>query len=212
MKTIVNLILDKSGSMSPGWDDTVGGINSYIKSLKSKLHGKVYFTLTLFDTHIEKVYQAVSLKQVKPLNKDTYFPDGFTALYDAVVETIEDTCEKIKEFKDEKVNSLVVIMTDGQENSSVKHDLNCLRDLTTKLQKEERWTFVYLGANQDSWANASSFGMLADNTANWDSMSQIGITNSFRNLAARTVSYCMTSDTGKGNSTNFFAGEKDISK
>jgi len=85
MKTIVNFILDKSGSMEDQRDATISGFNEYITTLKKKTKGKVLFSLTLFHTNFIRKYVATPLNKIKKLTRRSYNPDGMTALYDDVV-------------------------------------------------------------------------------------------------------------------------------
>lgn len=207
MKTIVNFILDKSGSMYETKEATISGFNEYIQTLKSKNKekDKILFSLTLFNTSILQKYVAIPLKEVEKLTKESYSPDGFTALYDAVVETVEKVNEKAEEIKGE-VKHLVVIMTDGQENSSVRHNEKCLKDLIEKL-KEKNWTFVFLGANQDSWATTCDWGLAIANTANWDNSTVRGVSTCFASLANSTMNFACSNT---GSTSNFFT-KKDLS-
>lgn len=217
MKTIVNFILDKSGSMGSIKNDVIGGFNSYIEELKKgKASKDTLFTLTLFDTEsIETPYLLTPIKAVNKLTHDSYRPNGGTPLYDAAVDTIEQIAERVEEMK-EKTSVVVTIMTDGEENSSYKHNQKCLKDLIKKLEKKGNWTFTFMGANQDAWAKASSFGIAAGNIADWQA-SSIGSQNAFRSLALNTIEYgkgaqwMMASGGGGGGSTkNFFSGSKDM--
>jgi uncharacterized protein YegL len=214
MKTIVNFILDKSGSMDICREETISGFNEYLKTLQKKAKKGTYLlSLTLFDTNIEKPYVAKDILDVKPLNKDTYNPEGMTALYDASVETIEGISRKVDKMK-EKTAVLNIIMTDGQENSSQKHDAACLNDLIKKLKKEGNWTFVFLGANQDSWATGNLLGVDAGNVANWNNAN---VSYAFSNLADNTVAYASTmsvnaSTGGTMNTGDFFKGKKELKK
>ena len=203
MKTIVNFILDKSGSMDDSRDATISGFNEYLSTLK-KEKGDILFSLTLFDTEITKKHVVIPLSKVKKLTRKTYVPDGMTALYDAVVETVESANEKISEIK-EKTKSLVVIMTDGQENSSSQHDQSCLKDLIKKLEKEN-WTFVFLGANQDSWLTTGDWGLSMNNVANFNS-SVAGTRSAFANLAKDTTAYACSMKA----STDKFFSKEDLS-
>jgi uncharacterized protein YegL len=215
MKTIVNFILDKSGSMETCKDETIIGFNKYVQTLKKKAKkGTMQFSLTLFDTVITKPYIAVDISKVKPLNVETYNPNGWTALYDAAVDTIEAVSAKVDKMK-EKTAVLTVIMTDGMENSSTKHNQDCLKDLVSKLKKEGNWTFVFLGANQDSWATGNLIGVDAGNVANFDT---VNIKRAFVNLAGNTANYAASmmsvANTGSTmlNTKDFFEGKKDVSK
>ena len=201
--TKVNFILDESGSMEMVRDATISGFNEYINSLKKKTKGEILFNLVTFNTESTQVYENEPLKKVK-LTKENYQPDGMTALYDAVVNTIE----KVAKHDDEKTANLVVIMTDGEENSSREHNQACVRDLVSKLEKRGNWTFVFLGANQDSWATTASLGLAAGNTINWDNSNVKGVMVSFRGLAGSTVAYCASAGTGNLSTSNFFKAER----
>jgi hypothetical protein len=191
-------------------DSVISGFNEYIHGLKNK-NQNYKFSLTLFDTEsIDKPYIDVDIKSVKPLNKDSYKPNAGTPLYDAVVDTIEAVAEKVENKKDYAI--VTVIMTDGEENSSRKHDQKCLKDLIEKLEKKGNWTFTFMGANIDSYAVANQFGISASNTVSWNS-SDVGSQNAFRGLACATAGFAMAVGGGGGgggvlNTTSFYS-EKD---
>lgn len=207
--TIVNFILDKSGSMQECKEGTIAGFNKYIATLKKQEQSRVLFSLTLFDTSYQKRYTLMPIEEVQRLTDKTYQPDGSTALWDAAVDATEEAYEKSKQFVEDKPVCITVILTDGEENSSSKHDRGCMNDLVEKLQKEGNWTFVYLGANQDSWANASQVGMSIGNTANFKA-SNAGMMKSMHSLSIGTVNLMAQAGGGGGAGTNnFFAGLKD---
>jgi hypothetical protein len=54
--TLVTFVLDETGSMESIKDDTIGGFNSYLESLRDESDGPVEFTLLKFDRRrVEKV-------------------------------------------------------------------------------------------------------------------------------------------------------------
>jgi len=81
-ETLVAFILDKSGSMVACEDATVSGFNEYIGTLQKKKE-KFLFSLTLFDTEVTHPHVNTPLKDVKELDRESYRPDGMTALRDA---------------------------------------------------------------------------------------------------------------------------------
>lgn len=178
---LVNFILDRSGSMQVIQESTIKGFNEYLNTLK-KDGNKYRFTLTLFDTTVAIPYLDQPIEKVKELTKETYGPDGWTALYDAVCSTVN----KIKEKKDQKV--ITIIMTDGQENSSEEYNQEAMKALIQEKEKKGNWTFVYLGANQDSYAQAQQYGFSKMNTSNY-SASARGMNSAMSVLAANTVSF-----------------------
>ena len=213
LKNVGCFILDKSGSMSSLQSQVLSGFEEYINTLKKKnVGGKFY--LTLFDSEsIEKPYQGVSVNEVEPLTNSTYKPLGMTPLYDAVVKTIKQMQSEIDDM-DENTAVSVVIMTDGMENDSREYTEKDMSDLVKKLTKKGNWTFAYMGANQDSWAQAQKFGIAQGNTMNWAATGK-GTRSAFSSLANASHQHVMAmaaivgSGGGGGslNSTDFFQPE-----
>ena len=136
----IHFVLDRSGSMATCIDDTIGGFNHFIESQK-KDNPEGNMTLNLFAHDFEKVYENKAIKSIEKLTNETYFPRGPTALLDAIGETIK------KAENNEK--PMIVILTDGQENSSKKFTHSHIKDLID-FKKTLGWEFVFLGANQDA--------------------------------------------------------------
>lgn len=207
LETIVNFILDKSGSMENVRKETIQGFNKYLKELKS-LKGKVSFSFTLFNTSFTKRYIMTPVKEIPLLNAETYVPNGMTALYDAAVETIEEVSDQVDKMEI-KPAVLTVIMTDGEENSSCKHDQSCLTDLIKKLKDQGNYTFIFMGSNQDAWATAKVWGLDQGNVLSYNA-NGMGSTNAFRNLSRGTQVYMsamsaqMSTNGNVGNVTDFF--------
>ena len=165
-KTIVSFLIDQSGSMGSTKQATIGGFNEYLQTLKSK-GGEVLFTLTKFsDTSTNIVHDGVPLEQVIPLNEYNYSPIGGTPLYDAIGRTIVAIDNKLAGFVGEKPAVLLVIMTDGAENTSREFSREMIFALI-KAKEALGWAVTYMGANQDSYAVASTFGIGAGNTVNY---------------------------------------------
>lgn len=77
-------------------------------------------TFTLFNSEYSIVYEGKNLKEVKPLDEETYSPGGFTALLDAIGATLSKAKNRIDQLPvNRKPESVIVaILTDGQENYS----------------------------------------------------------------------------------------------
>ena len=180
-KTLINFVLDKSGSMGSCVTDTIGGFNTYIQKLKEDKKSSYSFSLTLFDTSFENRHVAVDLAKVPELTHNTYIPGGMTALYDAIGKTVTAVEGSSKEYD----RVLTVIMTDGQENSSREYRLSMVKDLITRKEKEG-WTFVFLGADISAFAVGDSIGTQTANSVVYNTQN-MGAT--FSNLACATMSY-----------------------
>lgn len=214
--TVVNFILDKSGSMETMREAVVSGFNEYVDSLRK--NKDILFSFTLFDSdEIEKRYVAEPIKTVVPLTKDTYIPNALTPLYDAICSTVKDIDKKLEEDS-KKYASLVVIMTDGMENSSSQYNLQDFLELKKKLEAKGNWTFVFMGANQDAWATAAQWGISQGNTLNWQA-NNAGYSSAIKSLGHATANYAVSmsasagvSGSGQLNSNNFFGSTKDKNK
>lgn len=198
-ETLVNFILDKSGSMESVKSATISGFNEYINTLK-KDGNKYSFSLTLFDTQIETPFINTPLNEVDNLDAEKYDTNGSTALYDAVCTTIKKVDEKVGQ----KV--ITIIMTDGEENASKEYTQVQMKAMIAEREKKGNWSFVYLGANQDSYVNAQKFGISQMNTSNFVA-TDAGITRSMNLMASNTASFA----TSSLNATSAFFSQADQS-
>jgi hypothetical protein len=86
--------------------------------------------------------------------------------------TIRDTGARLSGLPeaDRPDKVIVVTITDGEENSSSAFVLSDIRDMIAHQQDRYAWQFLFLGANQDAFAEAGQLGMspamVADFTAN----------------------------------------------
>lgn len=92
------------------------------------------------------------LDQVPEMNGQVYWPSGNTALYDAVSESIRFA--EVTVQAGERV--LVLIMTDGEENSSKKATATEIKNLIQSHEALGNWTFAYIGQNPEAWAKKVS--------------------------------------------------------
>lgn len=170
-ETDIIFILDRSGSMSGTENDTIGGFNSFIQQHKKNKNTKV--TTVLFDDQYEVLYERKKITEVKKLTPKEYYVRGCTALMDAIGKTINSLSPKIKNNK-----VLFVITTDGLENASHEYTKEKIRKL---IKKHSNWEFIYIGADIDSYSEASSIGIKTSNTANY-SKSRRGINTLFASV------------------------------
>ncbi len=166
----VAFVLDKSGSMAHLVDPVVAGFDEYVGELRTE-PGETLLTLTMFDTVFRHVHVARRLAEVPSLADTGYEPGGMTALFDAVAHAILETDRGLTAAgrADEKV--LVVVMTDGQENSSTDYDAETIAKLVAEYDARPNWTFVYLGAAhgtlEDARAAAGKIAFTRENTMRW---------------------------------------------
>jgi uncharacterized protein YegL len=163
-RVLVNVILDKSGSMASKQNDVIHGFNAYVDGLDKEDKVDYLFSLTLFDTRVAYRDEALPLAQIKKLDDRSYVPGGNTALNDAIGITVR----KVDAERPQVDKIVTVIMTDGEENSSREWTHDAVRALIDQKEKEGNWTFVFLGAAPDAWDQGKSLGIAAANVARYD--------------------------------------------
>lgn len=205
---------DMSGSMSSVTEATKEGTRGYLLDLQAeekklvKKNGAGVYTrlsLTAFDTVFE---QWLVDQPIADVNVGTvisrYIPRGGTALYDAVANTIADLSKSLGDRQNEKC--LMIVMTDGGENSSQEYGLHQngkqkLFDLIKKFEAKGNWTFVYLGANVDAYAEATAMGISQGSSAYYSSTpgsvhaasaSLSGVTSTLRSSAGSSLNDSFT--------------------
>ncbi len=144
-------IIDMSGSMSSYGNEAIGTYNAFIDSQK-KLKGNANVSLFLFDNQYETLYESTPIADVVDLTEETYKPRGSTALYDAIGKTISSFEEKHKTNKPDK--TIIIILTDGEENSSnVFSSAKVKEMIDTKIK--ENWEFVYLCSDVKQYSDTT---------------------------------------------------------
>lgn len=195
-KVLVNFIQDRSGSMSSVWDETVNGFKKFVEDLRTGVKEddvEYLFSLTTFDTVINTPVVAQPVSEVNLGILANFGPRGSTALYDAVGKTIEQIDQDSKGA--DKI--IVVIVTDGQENSSREWSKDALHaSIEAHLQKGN-WTFTYLGTQPETWNDAISIGV------------GIGAVASYTPTQA-SAAYAATSNAVRSMSVSHLAGSRSL--
>jgi len=145
------IVLDRSGSMQSMREEAIGAFNDQLKVIQDEEEegSRNFVSLITFATFVDTPhFENAPAAQIPALTEDRYTPSGGTAMLDAVGQAV-DLLEASSDAEDENTSFLVVVVSDGQENSSREWNWKTTAERLQKLQETERWTFVYLGANQD---------------------------------------------------------------
>ena len=169
-------LLDRSGSMSGMEDDTIGGYNSYLNNMKEK-NAKI--TTVLFDHEYEMITKRENINNVSNITRDIYYTRGSTALLDAIGNTIKYM------DKEDTDKVLFIITTDGCENSSREYNKKQIKEL---ILGHSNWEFIYIGADIDSYGEASSIGIRYDRTSNYRKSKQ-GMEKLFSSIGKVSMCY-----------------------
>lgn len=197
--THIAILLDRSGSMSRIASDMEGGLKTFLNEQKL-IPGDLTISLTQFDDEYTPIFVRRDVNNIEDIK---IVPRGSTALVDSAVRMIKDVDENLKslpeEEKPEKV--LFLIITDGEENSSTDFKLSDLKELISKQETEQNWVFVYIGANQDAFLNASSYGISTDLALNYEA-STLGVNAMYSSVSEATRSFRTTTSRFKFTDTD----------
>jgi len=148
-KVFISFVLDESGSMSTGQGAVVSGMNEQIQTIKNKFkdsNADVVVSFVKFSDNIISLYEGTTLENLREFESHAYKPNGSTALYDAVGYTL-DMMNRMDGINDEGNSSLLVIITDGEENASRHFNSKQIAERIQSLNNTKRWTITYLGPN-----------------------------------------------------------------
>jgi hypothetical protein len=179
---------------------TRSAFNEFIEVQKQdKLVASI--TMTAFNTACRKMFSGVQTKAAPLLTEKNYRPHGMTALHDAVGVTVNAMMKAVPK----KHRVLCCIITDGQENASKEYVLSDIKALIEKMQKTKLWTFVYIGANQNSWYEGGKMGIPHGNTINYTA-TPAGTKAAAAGLICNTTAYTNS----EANSTHMFWGGQSV--
>jgi len=161
--TDIIVILDESGSMISMGDEPVQSANAFIQEQRKNADDDATITLVTFSIESTRVIDDQLLSEVKDLSDDLYSPGGSTALNDAVCATID---HKIESEKSDNV--ILLIITDGEENSSRRFSTADTRKRIEKVQKDHDWKVIFIGANIDAFAEGNNLSVDRGRCAQYD--------------------------------------------
>lgn len=164
----IAFVLDRSGSMESCREAAIEGFNSFLLE-QQQTEGLAKLTLVLFDDEYLVPINGIPVAEILPLNSESYVPRGSTALLDAIGRTIDELGARLAALpeQDRPGQVIVAILTDGMENSSQDYTWQRIARVIKHQTEQYRWTFLFLGANQDAIATAAQMNIAAANAAGY---------------------------------------------
>lgn len=191
--TLVVFLLDRSGSMESVRQETIGGFNGYIDKLQKDDDGSIRFSMAQFDTvSHDFMYDCAPLKDVKKLDMFSFQPRGGTPLYDAMGKNIN----LAERQAGKKYKVLFVTLTDGEENSSHEFDLEKIRSIISEREKNDHWTFAYIGMGLDGFKAAQKMSHGTMSASNVMATNKAGAVASYAAFAGKTRDYAKSRRAG----------------
>jgi len=174
--TAILICLDETASMEVVRDATISAFNEFIQDQR-KVAGTAEVWLLRFNTlynHLERPSYFADLGGVMLLTRENYVPRANTPLYDAVGTMVDAVGKEFAGRPDHERPEKVVmlIQTDGEENSSREYTSHQVREMIERQQKDYNWKFVFLGAAQEAWVAGQMMGIHRSSTIAYDHTGQ----------------------------------------
>lgn len=168
-KTIYHILVDKSGSMSDCIDQTIDGFNEQlgkIKELEVEFPEQLMtIGLTTFNSYIQHRYFMEPTSRAYKMSRENYIPDHLTAMLDAMGDTmLKLTALQHQSNQEMPTTVVMVILTDGHENSSHRFSLRDIKEMIEQREATGTWTFSFLGATLDAADVAEQMSIRRENS------------------------------------------------
>jgi hypothetical protein len=176
------ILLDRSGSMESTWKESLGGINSYVREI-----GEANVMLAAFDSVGYDVIRNAPTSDWVDVTRQDVYPRGGTPLLDAAGRIMWNMYDSGAD------RAILIVVTDGHENSSVKFRADEIKRYTADLRDRLKYEIVFLGANFDGIRDVAlgNFGV-TDHSRFMSMSGGIGTAQAFNSTATASASYLHT--------------------
>jgi hypothetical protein len=147
------LVADRSGSMSDQIDEVRDEINRSLQELTRsgrESNTRIRLHLLVFNNQLDWLYTGQDIEQFRPLTPREYSAGGNTALFDAAGQAIEWAANAVAvggPLDPEKEEVVIMIFSDGMENSSCRYNPQSFSQLVERYQNEPGWTITFSGCD-----------------------------------------------------------------
>jgi len=172
--------------MEPIWSEALSSVNAYADGLATLDGGPrvdADITLAAFDAQeglqFEVLRQDVDASEWRDVTNREISPRGMTPLYDAIGRMVS-----LAE-KDRPEKAVIVIMTDGEENSSKEMTKASARAALDRV-RAKGWEVVFLGTEFSNFDDATGVGQSASRNM---AVSKDQLEDSMRRLSDKSKAY-----------------------
>jgi hypothetical protein len=169
-KNYVVIVRDHSGSMASIRDAAMHDYNMNVVALKEASSAENLDTIVStvrFGVGFSGVEREIVNSNVKVLKElKSYDAVGMTPLFDAVGEAIS-ILRSVPDADDPEVSFLVMVISDGLENSSRNWNGRTIKEMMLKLTGTDRWTFTFRVPNGYS-KELVKLGIPSGNILEWE--------------------------------------------
>jgi len=180
------ILLDRTGSMEPIWSEALSSVNAYADGLASLDGGprvNADITLAVFDAQdglqFDVLRKDIDAGDWKDVTMNEVNPRGMTPLYDAIgrIVSLAET--------DKPEKAIIVIMTDGEENSSRELTKTAAKAALDRV-RAKGWEVVFLGAEFSNFDDAEGVGQTSSRNM---AVSKDQLSDSMNRLAQKSRNY-----------------------
>ena len=133
----VAVVIDESGSMNNLKPFVVKTFNDQLEVLKKesdeKLETRVSVLTFSYPERITFLRWETDVHEVEPMTEKEYNPDGGTALFDSIG-MMMDRLREVDDYLSENSAFLLMIITDGEENSSRRYGYKQIKSLLDEME------------------------------------------------------------------------------
>lgn len=215
-RTLVGISLDKSASMRGITKPAARDYNQLISGIKDNaIQNAQDVIVSVVDCgagnsdRVERKIVNSSVTVLQPIAERDYIADGRgTPLYDSVGDII-DIFQSSPYANDPDTSFLVMIITDGEENSSRKWGARQLGQKIRELQATDRWTFTFRVPRGNARQLVQALGLFEGNIVEWE-QTERGMEQSTQATSSALNSYFTARSTGVTSTKSFYADLKDV--
>lgn len=208
-KNYVAIVRDHSGSMRSLASRAAEDYNSIVREIKEQAQKEQQ------DTIVSTIKCGVGIQGVvkrdvvnsnarllNEISRSDYTTDGgCSPLWDSTMEAIK-VISSVPDFTDPDVSFLVLVVTDGEENSSQTSSSELTREIS-RLQATDRWTFVFRVPRGMRDRLVRTLGVPSGNVIEWETTDE-GMERSTRSTTSSIGTYYRGRAAGMKSTTSFY--------
>ena len=191
--TDIIILLDESGSMSVMGNEPIESANEFIKK-QQKNEDNSRLTIISFSSSTKKIIKNKPLQEIKEISQEQYNPSGSTSLNDCICTTI---CNRLSSNKTNNV--ILLIITDGHENSSRQYNKNQTKEYLRLVQKKYGWQVLFIGANINAFEEGEKLSINSSNCAQFDQKCPGNLLSLMRTASDQITEYNRSKTNGDEN-------------
>lgn len=154
-------LLDESGSMFVRRDKVLNGMTEFLQDQR-RLTEKCEISIYSFNDSIRVLMEDCDIATIgEDFSIESYNPHSCTALLDAMGFVLE----KIPSDTDGSIKYIIIVLSDGEENSSHQYTKSQIKAL---LEKKKHVNVIYVGSNQDAILHGGQMGATVESTLAYD--------------------------------------------